>query len=278
MGRGVHAIGRAPGRSRIRRVALLAGVVLAAASAPVAHAEPRSEEAQFFTLTNLLRVRHGLVPLVLDSQMTDVARAWSAVMAARGDLSHNPALEREVVDWKRLGENVGVGPTVESIQGAFEASPGHFRNLVDPAFRNVGIGVVDAGGLIWVTVAFKTPANGPAIPPVPALPLGTGEPAPSPVTTPEPIPAPRRPASPRPATEQSISTGPTPTSSAAPAVPPSIEAVPDSPQRPRPKTPLATTAPPDELGLIVPDVAAVILWIGTVMFALHRRAWRKSVS
>ncbi|HVT75403.1 MAG TPA: CAP domain-containing protein [Acidimicrobiales bacterium] len=169
-----------------RRAGVVVVGVAVFVSVPVpARAEPRTEELQFVARTNARRVSLGLVPLTVDTQMADVARAWSAVMASQNNLSHNPNLEDQVVNWSRIAENVGEGPTVDDIEAAFEASPGHYRNLTDPNFRAIGVGVVDANGLIWVTVDFKTPESGPMT--VAPAPVGVA---------PQPRPAPVKPAVP----------------------------------------------------------------------------------
>src|SRR3981081_2261734 len=97
------------------------GVVMS----PGARAEPQSEEAQFVAKINALRVSKGLVALVPDGHLTDVARAWSAGMAQAGGISHNPNFPNQVSGWRKLGENVGVGPSVDWLEQAFEASPHH---------------------------------------------------------------------------------------------------------------------------------------------------------
>jgi hypothetical protein len=138
----------------ILAVALLAPVVSALVARP-AHAEPASEEARFLDLTNQLRRAKGLSPLATNGELTSVARGWSAKMAAAGGIFHNMNLPHDVtLYWQKLGENVGVGATVDSIQTAFINSPHHYVNLVDPLFNYVGIGVVDSGGRIYVTVDF----------------------------------------------------------------------------------------------------------------------------
>src|SRR5205807_5494389 len=125
--------------------------------------DPGSEEARFFAETNQLRVSHGLNPLASYGGLVSIARGWSGNMASAGQISHNMSLPNEVSGpWTKLGENVGVGSTVDSIQQAFIASPHHYENLVDPVFNYVGIGVVDSGGRIWVTVDFMQLNNAPA--------------------------------------------------------------------------------------------------------------------
>ena len=92
----------------------------------------------------------------MDGTLVSVARSWSGKMAAAGTISHNPSLASQVPSgWKKAGENVGKGGNVDALQQAFENSPAHYQNLVDPAFNYVGVGVVyGAGGMIYVTVDF----------------------------------------------------------------------------------------------------------------------------
>ena len=195
-------------------VALLTPV-LSTAMATAAHADPGSEEAQFLALTNQLRAQHGLSTLVTSGPILSIARGWSANMAAAGGISHNMNLPNEVsLPWTKLGENVGVGGSVDSIQQAFINSPHHYENLVDPVWNYVGIGVVDSGGRIWVTVDFMQLNNAPvASTPAPAprvsRPRTTAAPATAPVPQPVPVaapplavpvpPAPTEPATPSPA-------------------------------------------------------------------------------
>jgi uncharacterized protein YkwD len=176
-------------------VALLAPA-LSTVFASAAHADPGSEEALFVSLTNQLRVAHGLNPLATNGALLSVARTWSGNMAAAGAISHNMSLPNEIGgSWTKLGENVGTGWTVDSIQNAFIASPHHYENLVDPVYNYVGIGVVDSGGKIYVTVDFMQLNNVPT--------TAARAPAPAPrVTQPAPRPAPVRqpaPATPPPA-------------------------------------------------------------------------------
>jgi hypothetical protein len=157
--------------------------------ATAAHADPGSEEAQFLALTNQLRVQHGLNPLASYGGLVSIARTWSGNMAAAGNISHNMNLPNQVSGpWTKLGENVGVGSTVDSIQNAFVASPHHYENLVDPVFNYVGIGVVDSGGRIWVTVDFMQ-LNSAPVRTAPAAAPHTSRPRTT--TAPRPAPAPQ---------------------------------------------------------------------------------------
>ena len=134
---------------------VLSGIALAVP----AKAGP-SEEQDFVNRLNDLRASKGLPRLLVDTRLTDVARVWSAAMAAINVLSHNPSLSAQVPGgWLKLGENVGYGPSVATIHTALVNSPGHYANMVDAKFNAVGIGSVTSGSTIWVTQVFMQ-ANG----------------------------------------------------------------------------------------------------------------------
>lgn len=145
--------------SKVRRllVSVVAVVVSVGLLGEPAQADPVSSEEAIVTMINGLRAAHGLHPLTLDGRLSDVARAWSNQMAAAGALSHNANLPAEAPrEWVRLGENVGVGKSVESLHDAFVASATHYPHLVDPGFRHIGVGVAEVGGELWVTQQFMS--------------------------------------------------------------------------------------------------------------------------
>ena len=173
-------------------LAVFAG--LAGLGAPAAHADTGSEEALFLSLTNSLRSSLGIQSLTPQAQLTSVARSWSSQMAAAGGISHNPSLPNQVTaNWTQLGENVGTGGTVESIQTAFINSPHHYENLANGAYNFVGIGVVDSNGTIFVTVDFmaasgSTGGSAPrATAPRSTSPARTAAPAAPRAATPRPV-------------------------------------------------------------------------------------------
>jgi len=137
-------------------LAILLGIAGLALAAGPASADTGSEEMAFVQKLNELRSSHGLAPLATKGELFDVARAWSGRMAGAGNISHNPDLVNQVPsNWMRVGENVGMGPDVQLLHDAFVASPLHFKNMIDPDFESVGVGVVHgAGGIIFVTVNF----------------------------------------------------------------------------------------------------------------------------
>jgi len=132
-------------------------------SEPITSAEAAAEW-DFFARTNHARLNHGLHRLHMSKRLRAVARDWSTHLQRQQRLEHNPRLQ-SIIDgfaphWTRWGENVGVGGSVRSIQGAFMDSPPHRANILGH-FRYVGIGVAIGGrGRIWVTVDFlKTTDN-----------------------------------------------------------------------------------------------------------------------
>lgn len=116
-----------------------------------------SREVSFVDLINDERAQHGLRPLRIRGELTRVARAWSGSMAATGSISHNPQLTRQVEDWSRVAENVGVGPEAASLHRAFMNSPLHRRNILNGAYTELGVGIVRANGMLYVTQNFRTP-------------------------------------------------------------------------------------------------------------------------
>ncbi len=162
-------------------------------------------EAEFVASINQLRASKGLALLTVDNELLGPSRSWADTMKAQGHISHAPDLSVGVTqNWQKLGENVGVGPTVGSLMDAFIASPGHYANLVDPAYTRVAVGVVWAGNVMYTTHRFMalqaaapTPAAAPApsdppaaAAPPPVLPAADPAPEPAPTTAPPTTPPP----------------------------------------------------------------------------------------
>jgi uncharacterized protein YkwD len=92
-------------------------------------------------LINEYRLRNGLGPLQLVSDLNAIAAQHSTDMAQRRRLSHDGFTER----FDRTGaqvcvENVGVNfPHAEAQLDGWRASPGHHRNLLEPKVARMGI-------------------------------------------------------------------------------------------------------------------------------------------
>ena len=124
---------------------LLYGLILALALSSLfpaaAHADTAVDEAAFVAKINGLRGTLGLAPLQVNANLTAKARTWSAGMAAAGKIWHSSLSDGITENWMKLGENVGMGGSVDGLHKAFVNSPHHYENLVDPAFGYVGIGI-----------------------------------------------------------------------------------------------------------------------------------------
>lgn len=104
-------------------------------------------------LINKTRSEYDLPPLVLDPTIRSVAIAHSRDMLVREFFDHiNPdgekhseRLRKGGVDFRYSGENLAISL---SISGAYEAlmeSDSHRRNILDPGFARIGIGVIATG-------------------------------------------------------------------------------------------------------------------------------------
>jgi len=166
-----------------------------------------SEESCFTSAINSARSGAGVAPLAVNGDLLGIARPWSQTMASAGHIFHNTNLANVAPsNWMNLGENVGMGPTCDSIAQAFMNSPEHKRNILDPAFSTVGVGVVDAAdGTIFVTEDF----------------MGTGAAAPAPA--------------PRPVVTTPVPKAPAPAPAAAPAAPSPVSKAPAAAPAPAPK-------------------------------------------
>jgi len=153
---------------RALKVALLCAVFVTASpfNSVVAEAGGRCfrnkpAELGFFNKINTERRSRSRVQLQLDPHLTKVARKHSREMTARNLLHHteSSALRRRVTHWEMLGENVGVGGTVDSLHRAFMQSPSHRDNVLYSTFRHIGIGTRERHGRLWVTVVFEARSN-----------------------------------------------------------------------------------------------------------------------
>ena len=111
-------------------------------------------------LVNLQRRHDGLAPLVDDGQLQGVAQAHSDDMVARDYFDHTSpsgatATDRilhsgyvsDAVSWA-IGENIAYGTmnlaTPSEVVTAWMNSPGHRANILDPGYRQTGMGVTPA--------------------------------------------------------------------------------------------------------------------------------------
>ena len=123
--------------------------------------EWKRKERGFARKTNMARADRGLAKLKLDPELSKAAKKHTYEMVNKNLLHHTTSdnLRRRVTNWSILGENVGVGGTVSSLQQAFMNSPAHKDNILLPGFTNMGVGTVTKGDRLWVTVIFESVSN-----------------------------------------------------------------------------------------------------------------------
>jgi hypothetical protein len=206
----------------MRKLVLGTVVALALATMPgVAGAqtpEEQSVEGAFVAEINALRASKGLPGLEVHPNLVDKARGWAKTMADAGRIWHSRLSDGMTADWQKLGENVGVGPSVKGLHNAFVASPKHYENLVDSDFTHVGIGVVTVDGTIYVSEMLMQLMSRPPTrtvtprPPAPApLPLAPAPSKPTLRPTPKPAPPSTAPAAPAPVAASEPAPPPPPT-------------------------------------------------------------------
>ena len=121
----------------------------------------KASERKFARKANVERMELGLGKYRLDPELSKVARKHTKEMIRANDLFHTTSdqLRSRVTNWRLLGENVGVGSTVDSLHTAFMNSPAHAANILHGSYKFQGVGVATANGRMWVTVIFADSSN-----------------------------------------------------------------------------------------------------------------------
>ena len=110
-------------------------------------------EQEMFKLVNEERSSSGSKVLVWDEALAQVGRKHSEDMFRRGYFSHFSPEGKDVgdrlfesgIEYSFAGENLALAPNVERAHTGLMNSEGHRRNILDPAFGKIGIGVMDGG-------------------------------------------------------------------------------------------------------------------------------------
>jgi uncharacterized protein YkwD len=147
-GLGALALGLAHPGAAVGRRARLSG------QCPYADAAVRGTpladlRAAVLCLTNGERNVHGLPSLRNSTRLNRVAQHWTQAMAASRVFGHGPnfalRLSAGGYNWRAAAENIATGYTTpRSVVAAWMRSPEHCRNILSPAFRDMGTGVIAA--------------------------------------------------------------------------------------------------------------------------------------
>jgi len=150
----VHRVAR-PFSFLVLALMMVAGMELSAA---IATEFLSAQEAELARLLNAEREAIGLPGLAQSDALRTIARRHSQRMMVEGTIFHNENLQQDVESvfpaWQKIGENVGVGPSIPVLHRAFMDSPGHRANIVDPDWGWLGVGGVSGGDRLFVTQDF----------------------------------------------------------------------------------------------------------------------------
>jgi len=141
----------------------IAGVALLAtacepdpSSSPAPVAATSSQSAQLENMINNFRNANGVAGLVEAGDAMAKAQQHADDMAAQGRIFHSSSLSSGIQPgWTALGENVGVGWSLDQLESMFESSSEHRANLLNGAYNQFGVGVAQGGdGQLYVTEFF----------------------------------------------------------------------------------------------------------------------------
>lgn len=121
-----------------------------------AAADPAGDANALVADINALRAWFHLPALQVDPTLSSYSLSHSAQMAPTGTIFHTADLMTVgalVPGWTQIGENVAAGPNEASVAWALAHSLPHLRNILGP-YDVVGVGVVQTGGLDYVTEEF----------------------------------------------------------------------------------------------------------------------------
>ncbi|MFE2144753.1 CAP domain-containing protein [Streptomyces sp. NPDC059456] len=122
-----------------------------------------NSESAVLALVNKERATAGCGPLTTNSKLSAAARAYSDTMARSGVMSHTgpdgstmtSRVEAAGYTWSNLGENIARGQAdADAVMDAWMHSPGHRANILNCAFKEIGIGVHKGDGGPWWTQDF----------------------------------------------------------------------------------------------------------------------------
>jgi uncharacterized protein YkwD len=110
------------------------------------------QESAIITQTNAIRAEAGLPALTFEARLARSAAAKANDMATKGYFDHgNPDgyrmsywINNTGYTYTLAGENLAKGfSSVTRLMNAWVASPSHYKNLVEPQFTDIGIGMAE---------------------------------------------------------------------------------------------------------------------------------------
>lgn len=114
--------------------------------------EDHAFEQRVLELINVERAKAGLAAVAYNGTLDNAAEKHASHMASVGKMAHqgigdgDPGARARAEGWRKSwGENVATGQTSpEQVVREWMNSPTHRKNIMDPSFRNMGVGYVTA--------------------------------------------------------------------------------------------------------------------------------------
>ena len=128
--------------------------------------EPTVGEEEYvievLNIINQRRAENGAGPLEIDNDLSEVALGHSLDMAERNFFDHNnpdglspfARMKNYGISYSAAAENIAAGQqTPEAVMEAWMNSDGHRKNLLNPVYTKIGIGIARGGyyGIYWTT-------------------------------------------------------------------------------------------------------------------------------
>jgi uncharacterized protein YkwD len=111
---------------------------------------------------NDTRTGLGRAALTVDATLAQIAQSHAQYMASSGNLSHTDGDGNGVDDradnagynWSFIGENISRAGSGEQAYQFWLGSTGHYANITNEDYSDIGIGLVEVGGVQYWCVVF----------------------------------------------------------------------------------------------------------------------------
>lgn len=119
-----------------------------------------AKELKMLEYINNERAKAGVAPLQMDTEVARVAQIKSQDMVDNNYFSHTSPTYGSPFDmmknfgirYRAAGENIAINSTMAKAHTALMNSQGHRKNILNPNFTHIGIGIVPSGSSSGITV------------------------------------------------------------------------------------------------------------------------------
>ena len=112
-------------------------------------------ELAFLNLINDARAENNLNPLIADQKLMDIAGSRCNDMVVRNYFSHYTPEGKRIRYAEILGRS-NCKATPEMFLNAWLNSQSHKGVILNPIYKNIGIGIIDDNGIRIVTIIFSS--------------------------------------------------------------------------------------------------------------------------